>query len=552
VPRWRRRKLPPGPVITVQGRGARKLTRDLRAQARAQAAAVQPQQPARPHAFRFRYHLIPFWWLAWLLAAGLGTYALRSPQLGVVAGLASAAAIILLTRHLGKFAHRAALAMGALTAGLLPALAFTGPRPALPVTLACWACVVVPWVKHYRWRPQEPPPPPETTDYDRWNALAAEKRWNGWLGTAEALPGGGRRYPVQLDGIKTTIGNVTGASENVAGAWHKPMTEAYAERDPAGITSRGYLTILGRDTLMRVREWDGTGIDPATGTAVIGRYADGSPVRLKFYTPRYGTRHALISGTTGSGKTQLLDLLIHIALTSGIFVPIVLDPQEGQSLPYWRGRCMYAAGEDECRKMLHGLHAGMMDRSRYLARLRWDDDGIPMRGMPFFDHELTGLLMPLIIFDEAHIPLTANTKASRGTAQSMGTVQATVEIARLSRKTGIALWLATHIPSLTDLGGEQALRDMLRGGNVACLRTANRVGAGMVGLQKDPSEIPMFFVDGRETYGLGYVAGPDNRPDAPMRVDLLPKTARRKDPLVPRLDDRFLEAMDVAMGRQVA
>ena len=61
------------------------------------------------------------------------------------------------------------------------------------------------------------------------------------------------------------------------------------------------------------------------------------------------------------------------------------------------------------------------------------------------------------------------------------------EIGRLGRKTGTALWLATHIPSLSDLGGEQALRDMLRGGNVVSMRTANRVATGMLGLEKDPS-----------------------------------------------------------------
>ena len=91
---------------------------------------------------------------------------------------------------------------------------------------------------------------------------------------------------------------------------------------------------------------------------------------------------------------------------------------------------------------------------------------------------------------------------------------------------------------------------MLRGGNVISMRTANRVACGMLGLEKDPSEIPKFFSDGKETYGLGYAAGPDNRPDAPMRSDLVPKAMRRKVPAVPRLDDRFLEAMDAAMGTQ--
>jgi hypothetical protein len=188
--------------------------------------------------------------------------------------------------------------------------------------------------------------------------------------------------------------------------------------------------------------------------------------------------------------------------------------------------------------MVTALHAAMLARSAYLSQLRWDDDGIPMRGMPFYDRDLTGLPPVLILFDEAHMLLKGDTKDSRAI------VEKTVEIGRLGRKTGMALWLATHVPSLSELGGQQALRDMLRGGNVISVRTANRVATGMLGLQKDPSEIPMFFADGKETYGLGYVAGPDNRPDAPMRTDLVPKAMRRKVPPVPVIDDRFAEVMD--------
>jgi hypothetical protein len=524
VPRWRRNKPLPGPVVTIP------------------VAALQQAEPvAARAAFRFRHHLVPFWWGIAAFACAVVAHA-ATPVVAFLLAVLPAAGIIACTRQLRGFRRHAWQAMAYLTLAWVATVWAAGLRVPVPaLLLVSWACVAAPWVKHHRWRPQSPETPKPPGDYDTWNQLAAEKKWNAHLGAVEPLPGGGRRYPIQADGIKTTISNVTSGSENVAGAWHKPMTEAYVERSPDGITSRGSLTILGRDTLMRVREWDGTGIDPATGLARAGRYADGTPVSLKFFTRRYGTRHALVSGTTGSGKSQLLDLLIFIALTCGYMVPIVLDPQEGQSLPYWQGRCLYAAGEDQCRAMLKGLEAGMLDRSRYLASLRWDDDGIPMRGMGFFDYELTRLPMPVIFFDEAHLMLKGDTKLSRET------ITTTVNIARLARKTGMALWLATHIPSLADLGGEQALRDMLVGGNVVSLRTANRVAGGMVGLEKDPFEIPRYFTDGKETYGLGYAAGPDNRPDAPMRVDLLPKAMRRQDPRVPVLDDRFREAMDAAM-----
>jgi hypothetical protein len=555
IPRWRRGNTPQQPqnVIQVKGRRAVKLLRELDVPQAGQAgrqpdgAAAANDVLARTGAWRLRRQFPPFAWGAGLAASGAALHAApHHAILGPVAGIGAAVVLILFTRHLSAFARRWCDAAAFLTLAWLTALAAAGFGAPAPAMLALtWIPFAVAWGRHYRIRPgegrQEPEQAPPDDDRQRWNALAEARRWNATLGQVQPLPGGGRRYPVQADGIKTTIKDILNAPDNVAGAWHKPVTETYTERDPYGVTTRGFLTILGSDTLMTVREWDGGGIDPQTGLARFARFADSSPAHLKFYTPRYGTRHALVSGTTGSGKTELLNLICFIALASGRFIPVVLDPQEGQSLPFWRDRVLYAAGLDACHVMLRGLHAGMLDRSRYLASLRWDDDGIAMRGMPFFDYELTGLPMPLIIFDEAHMALKGRTKAEQQI------VEKTTEIGRLGRKTGTGLWLATHIPSLAELGGEQALRDMLRGGNVVSMRTANRVGAGMLGLEKDPSEIPQYFADGEETYGLGYAAGPDNRPDAPMRTDLVPKALRRNVPPVPQLDDRFLEAMDRAM-----
>ena len=397
TPRWRRKKKAPAPQIRLSRAQEKRLVRKMVTAAPGGAVTGQVIPPhrrvpaskvmARSGAFRFRLHLVPFEWLLAVLALGLGMHYGHAFRVAVVIGVVAAVVIVLLSRHLSAFARGAAFAFAALTALWLPLLASFGwskPWPAL--LFGCWACVLVPWVRRYAWRPAPEPEIPEETDYETWNLLAAERKWNGHLGSCQDLPGGGRRYPIRLDGIKTVIGNVLSASENVAGAWHKPMTEAYAERDPVGVTSEGYLTILGRETLMKGREWNGAGIDPLTGMAVIGRYADGSPAHMKFYTPRYGTRHGLLSGTTGSGKSELLNLLIFTALAAPLpVVPVILDPQEGQSLPFWRDRVLYAAGVGECLAMLEGLHAGMLDRSSYLANLRWDDDGMSMRGMPFFD-----------------------------------------------------------------------------------------------------------------------------------------------------------------------
>jgi hypothetical protein len=548
TPRWRRKPAPSPQAVVLKGRH---LKAYVAQQAAIQAAAGMPAPEAkaqqgllaRTGAYRFRRHLVPVWILLGIVTIGWGCHAAHSGKaegIGIAVGVLTAAALFIAARSLKGFARKASIAIGALALTWIPVLALAGMAAPWPALLfASWLPLMWAWAKRYRWRPQEEQKPePRAGDIVRWGQLAAEKKWNATLGDPEHLAGGGVRYPIRCDGIKTVVGNVLSASENVAGAWHKPMTEAYAERSPDGIPSTGFLTILSGDSLMRGREWDGQGIHPETGIAVVGRFADGKPAHVKFLTRRYGTRHALVSGTTGSGKTEFLNLIVFIAIASG-FVPIILDPQEGQSLPFWRGRCLYFSGTSECISGINGLHAGMLDRSRRLSRMPWDDDGIAMDGMPFYDQELTGLSPFLIIFDEAHMVLRGSDKPSRKATEQ------TAEVGRLARKTGGALWLGTTLPSLTDLGGEQVLRDVLRGGNAIGFRMANPVATGMLGFEKDLSQIPRYFRNGKETAGLCYISGPDNRPDAPMRTDIVPASMKRRV-TVPTLDERFMNAMDAA------
>jgi len=559
VPRWRRPKTVARPAAPVQLRGrhgkafARELARATAQgsegrQAGKQAAASANDVLSATRAWRFRRHLPPFAWLAFLIATGLALHFTRHPLLfGNLAGLTAPVLMWLFTRHASRFTRRAAEIAGLLTAIWLPLLAAIGWHARVPAfLLLTWGACAALWVRHYRWRP---PSPGQTAvapagDAATWDKLAAKRKWTGSLGTPEALPGGGRKYPIRLDGAETHIGQVLAEPRAIAAAWDRAQTEAYAEPDPSGIESRGYLTILNGGTLEAPCEWDGKGF-ATDGLARIGRFADGQPARIRGWVPMDGTRHTLLAGASGSGKTALLDLLIHLALASEIpVVPLILDPQNGQSLPQWKDRLLYAAGLEECARYERGLHAAMLDRSTRMASMTWrDEDGFKMKGLDFYDHRLAGFPIVMIITDEAPELLGGGGNSKLGAEMT----RLKGSRAKLGRKAGDMEVLAAQVPSLGELGGDQALRAMFVGGNVGSLRTAEKVSQGMLGLSVDPSLLPKYFPSGEPTQGVGYVASVDNR-QAPMRTDMVPKRLRREQVEVPSLEPEFLEAMDKAMG----
>ena len=544
-PRWRRSHVTVRPV-QLSGREARQFAREY-ARASTAAPATANGTLAATGAWRFRRHLAPFAWLAVTLAAAVILRVTPRPvPYAVITAAVAGALLVWATRHLSRFARRSAEMAAVVTLAWLPALTAAGFARPVPALLAVtWALFTVPWVRHYAWRPadarQEPGKPDIRSDEAIWERLAKRRKWSGTLGPVEQIPGG-RKYPILLDGAETHIGQVMSDPRAIAAAFDKPLTEAYPEPHPSGVESRGYLTVLKSGTLDEIREWDGRGIT-AAGFATPARFADGQPARMRFWVPRDGTRHALIAGTSGAGKSVLLDLLVWLAITSDVpVVPVILDPQNGQSLPQWRGKVPYAAGLNECMAMLTGLHNAMLGRSRDLATQTWaDEDGYEQQGFEFFDPALTGLPVIMPIIDEAPMILNGGGNSKRAAVA----VQMVGDMAKLARKTGLSVQLVAQVPSLSELG-DQSLRSMLVGGNVVCLRTGDKVSAGMLGLDVDPSALPKYFPSGEPTGGLGYVIGPDNR-QAPMRVGPVPPRMRRSVPEIASFDDSFDAALHIGM-----
>jgi hypothetical protein len=119
-----------------------------------------------------------------------------------------------------------------------------------------------------------------------------------------------------------------------------------------------------------------------------------------------------------------------------------------------------------------------------------------------------------ITFDEAPMILTGDDKL----AQKIAKIAA--NIGKAGRSVGIKLRLCAQVPNLSEIGGDQALREMLQTGNIILLRTGSknstRIGLGNLADDLDTNNIPKTWPDGSRTQGLGYLIGAQEK-NAPYR-----------------------------------
>lgn len=487
------------------------------------APAWQAAAEARRAFYRYRRQVVP--WLAIAATYGVGVAAAAvsggAAVLAVGAGWAAAGGAygwVRMRRGVGRWdrVYAAAAAVGA--ACWLPFAAAFGPGGIAGAVL--WlggAAAALPW-----WIRNTEPDPDVTAELDAraarpdpepeqapppldWRA----QRYGVYMGGGNKPLAGSRlagitdiRFGWQATGELRRgehWSQAAGQLQAIASIFDLPDGRVFVEPVPDEPVHRFRLTVLTSNPLIRSVTWPGPQLDPRTGTFPVAVTGDGEILPLRLWWPGAGTCHALVAGTTGSGKSGVLNMVLAEASHSDRLYPVLVDASGGQSLPDWLPHVpKKATNGADAKALLRWAEQVMRARNQHFSRLEWTDDrGRRRRGLNSVDPTPTtpGIV---IVIDEAHELLIGDKDARRLVEQ----------LTQMGRKTAISVVLATQVASVSQLGGSNVIRDMVKSGTVIALRTADRGSAGMVTDVPPPEPLNMLpreWVDGTPTHGLGYV-----------------------------------------------
>lgn len=207
--------------------------------------------------------------------------------------------------------------------------------------------------------------------------------------------------------------------------------------------SRAEVRVQPDNLLAETRLWRGLeGTDWGRGRSVVGRYDDGKPMLYQWHKENFGAVHDLISGCTGSGKSELVAQLLLISQHSrGLVLDWVGDPQGGQSYGQLKDLVdWFAPNPTEIKLMLLAAKIEMIRRNHALAAAHvktWT----PTLDMPLL----------VVTLDEAQSYL-----------DDPDILQLITDLAGMGRKSGIKMRLLTQVPSAGNLGGSVYIKEQVR------------------------------------------------------------------------------------------
>jgi len=201
------------------------------------------------------------------------------------------------------------------------------------------------------------------------------------------------------------------------------------------------------------------------GRIMIGTYYDGSPLSFRLFDPKTGNaQRGAVFGTTGAGKSRLVQALLVAAKRSGIVVHLA-DLKSGQSVPEAAGQvATRVTTQYEAILLLRGLVAEAERRMTAYAEM----------GRSGFVINRPDPLMYGIV-DEA------NRLLEKGAPFRDEAAVLIKELGRTGRSVGVGIIIAAQAGHLEELGGSDTLRAMLKEGEVILLRWSSAMMQQLVG-----------------------------------------------------------------------
>jgi hypothetical protein len=257
----------------------------------------------------------------------------------------------------------------------------------------------------------------------------------------------------------------------------------------------GWLRVQPDNPLATVDMWTGAqSSDWSKGISRIGRFDDAAPILYQWWT-KTGAAHDLLSGCTGSGKSELIAQLILTSLHSnGLVLDWVGDPQGGQSYGALQDHVDWFAGnKTEITYMLLAALKEMLRRNDVLSAARmktWR----PTRDMPLL----------VLTLDEAQSYL-----------DDLDIVTMVERLVGMGRKCGIKVRLSTQIAAAYNLGGSTYIKEQAKAGQTVVMRAMTEIAARSAvegDCPIDPTALPERWgpntsAPGDTTAGLLYLQG---------------------------------------------
>ncbi|MES0838355.1 hypothetical protein [Nocardiopsis tropica] len=328
--------------------------------------------------------------------------------------------------------------------------------------------------------PTPPPPPGE-------HAIA--RKWRTRVGnTSGSLPGTkiadlvdeayGVRGKLHLVPGRQTITSVRAALGYVATALGVAEADVLVEHveptedEPKPDSSILDIKVITSGLLMAKvpLEGDRLVVDGADVSVRLGPYVDGDGEALwRLYTAD-SIWGGFVAGSTGSGKSGLLDGLAVGIWQTKTTILLYLDPKNGGSSPRIFDRAHWAVGKDP--KTWDTILDGLVE----VVEMRGLENSARLKTSGFAPtFERPGIV---VIVDECHSVINAQN------------VERWAKVGREGRAAGVQVVYASQIYGLATFAGDDAVRSSATAGNTVALRVSRNQSSMIAEIPLDPSTLP--------------------------------------------------------------